>query len=205
LPSTMARWRAGMGAGRGRRRGRPRPWHPRQPRSAGGGDRRRHRLRQSRHRRWARAGVLPLDASARAAVSSRATGMRSAGAGPTCRSTARSRRWSATRSDHGRRPAGRDAAASAEAGGRDAGRVRAAGRRWPVLSDDSLRERALKKCLYAQPLQCTGAAAVRVEAQRVVGNLARAYLADPRLLPDACAAGRTRFPPPATLPTTSPG
>ncbi|WP_300975460.1 deoxyguanosinetriphosphate triphosphohydrolase [Sphingomonas sp. LHG3406-1] len=50
-------------------------------------------------------------------------------------------------------------------------------------------ERALKKCLYANLYNAPALQPVRIEAQRVVGNLARAYLDDPRLLPDAWHRG----------------
>ena len=64
--------------------------------------------------------------------------------------------------------------------------VRAAGEALAGFSDElAQEERALKRFLYerlynAQPLQ-----PVRAEAQRVIANLAAAYLAEPRLLPDA--------------------
>ena len=50
-------------------------------------------------------------------------------------------------------------------------------------------ERALKRCLYANLYNAPALLAVRAEAQRVVTNLARAYLADPRLLPDTWHRG----------------
>lgn len=50
-------------------------------------------------------------------------------------------------------------------------------------------ERALKRCLYANLYNASPLQPVRAEAQRVVSNLARTYLADPRLLPDAWHRG----------------
>ena len=50
-------------------------------------------------------------------------------------------------------------------------------------------ERALKRCLYANLYNAPALQPVRVEAQRVVSNLAAAYLNDPRLLPDAWHRG----------------
>jgi dGTPase len=68
--------------------------------------------------------------------------------------------------------------------------VRAAGHPLAGFSDQLAgEERALKKCLYANLYNAPALQPVRVEAQRVVGNLARAYLADPRLLPDAWHRG----------------
>jgi dGTPase len=50
-------------------------------------------------------------------------------------------------------------------------------------------ERALKRCLYANLYNAPALQPVRAEAQRIVTNLARAYLDDPRLLPDAWHRG----------------
>lgn len=78
----------------------------------------------------------------------------------------------------------------AETGVRTLAEVRAAGRPLAAFSDDlAAEERALKKCLYANLYNAPALQPVRVEAQRVIGNLARAYLDDPRLLPDAWHRG----------------
>jgi dGTPase len=50
-------------------------------------------------------------------------------------------------------------------------------------------ERALKRFLYANLYNAPALQPVRKEAQRVVANLARTYLAEPRLLPDAWNRG----------------
>jgi dGTPase len=77
-----------------------------------------------------------------------------------------------------------------EAGVETLADVRTAGRPLAGFSDQlAAEERALKKCLYANLYNAPTLQPVRVEAQRVVGNLARAYLADPRLLPDAWHRG----------------
>lgn len=78
----------------------------------------------------------------------------------------------------------------AEAGVETLGDVRAAGRPLAGFSAAlAAEERALKACLYANLYNAPALQPVRIEAQRVVGNLARAYLADPRLLPDAWRRG----------------
>ncbi len=78
----------------------------------------------------------------------------------------------------------------AEAGVETLAEVRAAGRPLVGFSAElAAEERALKKCLYANLYNAPALQPVRIEAQRVVGNLADAYLADPRLLPDAWHRG----------------
>ncbi len=68
--------------------------------------------------------------------------------------------------------------------------VRGAGRPLAGFSTEvAAEERALKRCLYANLYNAPALQPVRIEAQRVVTNLARAYLADPRLLPDAWHRG----------------
>lgn len=81
----------------------------------------------------------------------------------------------------------------AEAGAQSVDDVRQAGRALAGFSDELAgEERALKRCLYANLYNAPALQPVRVEAQRVVTNLARAYLADPRLLPDAWHRGDDR-------------
>ncbi|GLR47221.1 deoxyguanosinetriphosphate triphosphohydrolase [Sphingomonas astaxanthinifaciens] len=68
--------------------------------------------------------------------------------------------------------------------------VRAAGMALAGFSAELVaEERALKRCLYANLYNAPALQPVRVEAQRVVANLAAAYLDDPRLLPDAWHRG----------------
>jgi dGTPase len=68
--------------------------------------------------------------------------------------------------------------------------VRAAHRPLAAFSDElAAEERALKRCLYANLYNAPPLQPVRHEAQRVVTNLAHAYLSDPRLLPDAWHRG----------------
>jgi dGTPase len=72
-----------------------------------------------------------------------------------------------------------------EAGVETLSDVRAAGQALAGFSEELAREeRGLKRCLYAHLYNAPALQPVRAEAQRVVTNLARAYLADPRLLPD---------------------
>jgi dGTPase len=52
----------------------------------------------------------------------------------------------------------------------------------PELAEE---ERELKRFLYTELYNAAPLQPVRQEAQRIVGNLAKAYLAEPRLLPDA--------------------
>lgn len=74
----------------------------------------------------------------------------------------------------------------AETGVQTIGDVRAAGSPLVGFSDELAgEERALKQFLYHRLYNADALQPVRVEAQRVVTNLAAAYLADPRLLPDA--------------------
>ena len=78
----------------------------------------------------------------------------------------------------------------ADSGAETLADVRGAGRALAAFSDElAAEERALKKCLYANLYNAPALQPVRVEAQRVVGNLAQAYLDDPRLLPDAWHRG----------------
>jgi dGTPase len=68
--------------------------------------------------------------------------------------------------------------------------VRSAGRPLAGFSDElAAEERALKRCLYTNLYNAPALQPVRHEAQRVVTNLAHAYLSDPRLLPDAWHRG----------------
>jgi dGTPase len=68
--------------------------------------------------------------------------------------------------------------------------VRLAGRPLAGFSAQlAQEERSLKSCLYANLYNAAPLQPVRAEAQRVVTNLAQAYLADPRLLPDAWHRG----------------
>jgi dGTPase len=72
------------------------------------------------------------------------------------------------------------------AGAATAGDVRGAGQALAGFSDElAQEERALKRFLYAQLYNASELQPVRREAQRVVANLAQAYLSEPRLLPDA--------------------
>ncbi len=76
----------------------------------------------------------------------------------------------------------------AETGVETLGEVRSAGQPLVALSPElAADERALKRFLYAHLYNAPPLQPVRHEAQRVVANLAAAYLADPRLLPDAWA------------------
>jgi dGTPase len=76
------------------------------------------------------------------------------------------------------------AARVAEAGARSAADVRAAGRALAGFSPAlAAEERALKTFLYARMYNAPQVTAVRVEAQKVIANLAAAYRADPSLLP----------------------
>ena len=83
----------------------------------------------------------------------------------------------------------------AEAGVETIDDVRASGRPLVGFSAElAAEERDLKRFLYANLYNAPPLQPVRHEAQRVVANLARAYLADPALLPDAWAhegEGRT--------------
>lgn len=64
--------------------------------------------------------------------------------------------------------------------------VRSVGRALVGFSDELAREeRALKRFLYDRLYNADALQPVRIEAQRVITNLAGAYLADPRLLPEA--------------------
>ncbi len=64
--------------------------------------------------------------------------------------------------------------------------VRAAGEALVAFSADLAHdERQLKRLLYDRLYNSPVLRTVRVEAQRIVGNLARAYRADPRLLPES--------------------
>ena len=65
-------------------------------------------------------------------------------------------------------------------------------------------ERELKRFLYERLYNSPELAAVRIEAQRVVGNLAAAYRDDPALLPAGWARGTAKRRVCAALPTTSP-
>ena len=68
--------------------------------------------------------------------------------------------------------------------------VRSVGRALAGFSDElAAEERALKSFLYAKLYNAPPLQPVRLEAQRVVANLAAAYLAEPRLLPDAWHRG----------------
>jgi len=78
----------------------------------------------------------------------------------------------------------------AEAGVGSIGDVRAGGGPLVGFSDAlAAEERALKRFLYANLYNAPALQPVRREAQRVVANLARAYLDEPRLLPDAWDRG----------------
>ena len=73
----------------------------------------------------------------------------------------------------------------ADAGVETADDVRAAGRSLSGFSAPLEREeKALKAFLHARMYNAPRVTAVRIEAQRVVANLAAAYRSDPRLLPD---------------------
>jgi dGTPase len=72
----------------------------------------------------------------------------------------------------------------AEAGITGAGEVKSAGRALGGFSEDlAAEERELKRFLYARMYDAPAVTAVRVEAQRVIANLAGAYRDDPRRLP----------------------
>jgi dGTPase len=72
----------------------------------------------------------------------------------------------------------------AQAGVANADEVRAAGRPLAGFSPAlAAEERALKTFLYARMYNAREVTAVRVEAQKVIANLAAAYRADPALLP----------------------
>jgi dGTPase len=76
------------------------------------------------------------------------------------------------------------AARVAGAGARSPDDVRAAGRALAGFSPAlAAEERALKTFLYARMYNAPQVTAVRVEAQKVIANLAAAYRADPSLLP----------------------
>ena len=78
----------------------------------------------------------------------------------------------------------------AETGAETIADVRSAGQPLAGFSAELTgEERALKRCLYANLYNAPPLQPIRTEAQRVVTNLARAYLADPRLLPDAWHRG----------------
>jgi len=73
----------------------------------------------------------------------------------------------------------------AAAGVETADDVRHAGRALAGFSDAlAAEERALKSFLYARMYNAPAVTAVRVEAQKAIANLAAAFRADPRLLPD---------------------
>ncbi len=73
-----------------------------------------------------------------------------------------------------------------EAGVETMGDVRAAGRPLAGFSEGlAAEERALKRFLYARLYGLPELQPIRIEADRVVANLAAAYRADPRLLPKA--------------------
>jgi dGTPase len=72
----------------------------------------------------------------------------------------------------------------AEAGVTSAGDVRQAGRPLAGFSGSlASEERELKRFLYARLYDLPELKPVRIEAERVVANLAAAYAADPSLLP----------------------
>jgi dGTPase len=78
----------------------------------------------------------------------------------------------------------------AEAGVETVDDVRAAGRPLAGFSDElAAQERELKHFLYARLYDLPELRPVRTEAERVVANLAAAYRADPRLLPDGWHRG----------------
>ena len=71
--------------------------------------------------------------------------------------------------------------------------VRAAGRQLAGFSEDlAVAERALKRFLYARLYDLPELRPVRIEAERVVANLAAAYRADPSLLPEPWQSGGER-------------
>jgi dGTPase len=73
----------------------------------------------------------------------------------------------------------------AESGAETLDDVRAAGRALAGFSAElAAEERQLKSFLYDHLYNAAPLQPVRLEAQRVVANLAAAYLAEPRLLPD---------------------
>jgi len=78
----------------------------------------------------------------------------------------------------------------ADSGAETTDDVRAAGRALAGFSNELAgQERALKSFLYTNLYNAPPLQPVRHEAQRVVANLAAAYLAEPRLLPDAWHRG----------------
>jgi dGTPase len=80
-----------------------------------------------------------------------------------------------------------------EAGVETADDVRAAGRQLAGFSDElAADERALKRFLYARLYDLPELRPIRVEAERVVANLAAAYRADPSLLPEPWQSGGVR-------------
>jgi dGTPase len=73
----------------------------------------------------------------------------------------------------------------AEAGVADVDEVRAAGRSLVGFSPPAAAEElTLKRFLYDRLYNSPALVPVRVEAQRIVANLAAAYRADPQLLPE---------------------
>jgi dGTPase len=71
--------------------------------------------------------------------------------------------------------------------------VRAADRQLAGFSEDlAVAERALKRFLYARLYDLPELRPVRIEADRVVANLAAAYRADPSLLPELWQSGGER-------------
>jgi dGTPase len=71
--------------------------------------------------------------------------------------------------------------------------VRAAGRQLAGFSDAlAVEERQLKRFLYARLYDLPELKPVRIEAERVVANLAAAYRADPSLLPELWQSGGER-------------
>jgi len=82
----------------------------------------------------------------------------------------------------------------AEAGVSSIGEVRSAGRPLVGFSDGLGREeRQLKRFLYDKLYNAPVLKPVRVEAQRIIGNLASAYRSDPSLLPQAWRIGGDRI------------
>jgi dGTPase len=78
----------------------------------------------------------------------------------------------------------------AEAGVETIDGVRAAGRQLAGFSDAlAAEERELKRFLYARLYDLPELKRVRVEAERVVGDLAATYRADPSLLPEPWQGG----------------
>ncbi len=86
-----------------------------------------------------------------------------------------------------------ESAAEKCAGPVSADDVRAAGRQLAGFSDElAADERALKRFLYARLYDLPELRPIRVEAERVVANLAAAYRADPSLLPEPWQSGGVR-------------